>query len=244
MRSDDFTQRTKRQLAHCVGHICSNPDCQAPTSGPGTETSTLVNVGDAAHITAASPGGPRYNPSLTPEQRRSYENGIWLCVTDARIVDQDETHYSVELLLAWKSQAEERARKDIGKPRVSEIRALTEIPRFVALAKAILAALRTYGDETTMLGLEGPIAQMSDVARALEIPAPLEINTIPYPAGVTPHNPFLRDRFEGTLTIRFPDGSEESGKAAHASGLELLMESRDSAIVSLEQWVIILEQKA
>jgi hypothetical protein len=95
-----------------------------------------------------------------------------------------------------------------------------------------------------MLGIEGPLTQMADVAKALGIPAPIEIQTIPYPQGVVPHNPFLQDRFEGTCTIRFPDGSEESGKAGHASGLELLMESRDSAIVALEQWVVELEEQA
>jgi hypothetical protein len=84
---------------------------------------------------------------------------------------------------------------------------------------------------------------MAEVANSLGIPTPIEIKTIPYPEDVVPDNPFLQDRYEGTCTIRFPDGSEESGKAAHASGLELLMESRDSAIVALEQWVVVLEEQ-
>lgn len=85
---------------------------------------------------------------------------------------------------------------------------------------------------------------MAEVAKSLAISVPVEIQTIPYPEGAVPHNQFLRDRFEGTCIIRFPDGSVESGKAAHASGLDLLMESRDSAIVALEQWVLILEEQA
>ena len=84
---------------------------------------------------------------------------------------------------------------------------------------------------------------MADVARSIGIPVPVEVTTRPYPKGVALHNPFLQDRFEGTLTVRFPDGSEESGKAAHASGLEMLMEARDSAIVALEQWLSMLEDQ-
>jgi hypothetical protein len=75
MRVDDFTPRTKRLLAHRVGYVCSNPECRAPTSGPCLEPDKIVTAGDAAHITAASPTGPRYDPSLTPEERRSYDNG-------------------------------------------------------------------------------------------------------------------------------------------------------------------------
>lgn len=244
MRSSDFTQNTKRLLAHRVGHLCSNPACQAPTSGPGHEPTELVTAGDAAHITAASPGGPRYDPSLTPEQRRSYDNGIWLCVTHARIVDQDDSHHTTELLLNWKSQAENQAMKGLGRPQVSKAPFRADVLRFTKLAKAVVAALRNYKEESTMLGIEGPLTQMAEVAKSLVIPVPVEIQTISYPQGAVPHNPFLRDRFEGTCIIRFPDGSEESGKAVHSSGLELLMESRDSAIVALEQWVLVLEEPA
>jgi hypothetical protein len=149
----------------------------------------------------------------------------------------------VDLLRRWKTQAEDQARKDLGRPRVSKTPGRAEVPKFARLAKSILAALRNYKEESTMLGIEGPLTQMADLAKALGIPAPIEIQTIPYPEGVVPHNPFLQDRFEGTCTIRFPDGSEESGKAAHASGLELLMEARDSAVVALEQWVVELEEQ-
>ncbi len=241
MRGDDFTLKTKRLLAHRVGHVCSHPDCQAPTSGPGIESNKLLTVGDAAHITAASPAGPRYDPTLTSDQRRSYDNGIWLCVNHARIVDQDASLHTVGLLRRWKSEAEERARKDLGRPRAYETHARAEVRRFIQTSKSILAALRNYREESTMLGLNGPLTELADVAKALGIPVPVEIKTIPYPKGVTPHNPFLQDRMEGTCTIRFPDGSEESGKASHVSGLELLMEARDSAIVSLEQWAVELD---
>jgi hypothetical protein len=241
MRVADFTLKTKRLLASRVGYVCSNPDCRAPTSGPCLEANKTVNAGDAAHITAASQNGPRFDPSLSAEQRRGYENGIWLCVLHARIVDQEDSRHSVELLRRWKSQAEAHATEALGRPQRLSISPGPDVTRFARLAKAILAALRTYNQESTMLGIEGPVAEMASAAKSLRIAAPVEIQTLPYPKGVVPHNPFLQERLEGSCTIRFPDGSEESGKAAHASGLELLIESRDTAIVALEQWLLLLE---
>lgn len=241
MRADDFTMKTKRLLAYRVGHLCSNPKCRAATSGPCLAPDKIVTAGDAAHITAASLDGPRFDPSLTSEQRRGYDNGIWLCVHHARVVDQDDSRHTVELLRKWKSEAEDHARKALGRPQVWGVPSSARVDRFARLAKAVVAALRTYKMESLPLGVEGPLAQMTSVATSLKIPVPIEIQTLPYPEGVVPDNPFLQDRFEGSCIIRFPDGSQETSKAVHASGLELLLESRDTAIVALEQWVLMLE---
>lgn len=68
-----------------------------------------VRLGQAAHITAAAPGGPRYDPSLTPEARGAAENGIWLCLDHARLIDRDVDAYSAQTLRMWKQQAEQQA---------------------------------------------------------------------------------------------------------------------------------------
>jgi hypothetical protein len=119
VREDDFSPATKRLLAARVGYACSCPECRAPTSGPQLEPDKSVSAGDAAHITAASPNGPRYDPSLTPEERRHHNNGIWLCVIHARIVDQDKTRYTVEALRRWKTDAEAEAQRKLGRPHIS-----------------------------------------------------------------------------------------------------------------------------
>jgi hypothetical protein len=111
----DFTEDVKRILAARAGHICSNPDCRAPTAGPQDEPAKAVNVGVAAHITSAAVGGPRYNPALSPEERRHFDNGIWLCQNCAKLVDNDVNRYSEALLRAWKTIAEDRARTCVGK---------------------------------------------------------------------------------------------------------------------------------
>ncbi len=68
-----------------------------------------MNIGVAAHITAASAGGPRYDPSMSPKDRRSIRNGIWLCQSCAKLVDSDQSRYPVTLLRGFKKKAEDQS---------------------------------------------------------------------------------------------------------------------------------------
>ncbi|MFN7091461.1 MAG: hypothetical protein ACK4P4_12975 [Allorhizobium sp.] len=105
---DDFRQPVIRQIAQRAGYRCSNPSCLRPTIGPDGGSDT-ANIGVAAHISAAAEGGPRYEKDLTPEERSSAENGIWLCQTCSRLVDVDLPSHSTERLREWKTLAEMRA---------------------------------------------------------------------------------------------------------------------------------------
>jgi hypothetical protein len=79
MVRDDFSTETKRNIARRVNYMCSIPFCPLGTQRPHPiDTEKALNLGIAAHITAASPNGPRYEPSMTQEQRTSADNGIWL----------------------------------------------------------------------------------------------------------------------------------------------------------------------
>lgn len=106
---DDFPKPVARKLAERVSHRCSRPGCRKPTLGPSSDPNASVNLGKAAHITAAAKGGPRYDATLTPEERRSIHNGIWLCPIHADLVDKDAAAYPVALLHEWKTQAEKLA---------------------------------------------------------------------------------------------------------------------------------------
>jgi hypothetical protein len=112
---DDFTDEVKRITAVRVGNQCSNPLCRALTSGPQVDPSKALNIGVAAHITAASPEGPRYDPALKPEERSHFTNAIWLCQNCAKLVDNDTVRFTEDLLRRWKHEAEAEALSRIGK---------------------------------------------------------------------------------------------------------------------------------
>lgn len=106
---DNFPSNVKSLLSRRAGFNCSNPNCRHKTDGPALGAVKALSIGEAAHICAASPGGPRYDDTMSPQKRSSYENGIWLCRNCAAMIDRDEKHYTVELLYQWKDQAEKNA---------------------------------------------------------------------------------------------------------------------------------------
>jgi len=116
--SDDFSDGVKKALADRAGHHCSNPECRALTSGPQEDPTKAVNLGVAAHVTAASSGGPRYDPNLPPEDRSASSNGIWLCQNCAKLIDNDVARFSVEVMKKWKHDAEAEAKARVGKTAV------------------------------------------------------------------------------------------------------------------------------
>ena len=108
MSRDDFREAIKRTIAQRAGYRCSNQTCLRPTMGPDGDQGA-ASIGVASHITAAAEGGPRYDPSLTQEERAAAENGIWLCQTCSRLVDVDVASHSADQLREWKTLAEMRA---------------------------------------------------------------------------------------------------------------------------------------
>jgi hypothetical protein len=104
---DDFPKPIKDLLAKRAGFLCSNPKCRKPTVGSNHLPDKSTLIGEAAHITAASIGGPRYDLSLSPEERSDISNGIWLCANCASLIDKDRDKYHVETLRQWKQIAEE-----------------------------------------------------------------------------------------------------------------------------------------
>jgi hypothetical protein len=106
---DDFSKPTRRRLAEDVGYRCSHPECRRQTIGPAASGSKPTNLGEAAHITAAAPGGARYDPALSSEERRAEANGVWMCALHAKQVDSDEKEYTVEKLRKWKAEAKAEA---------------------------------------------------------------------------------------------------------------------------------------
>ncbi len=115
----DFTVGTKDLLAKRVGMRCSNPNCRRQTSGPRSDKVGAINIGVAAHIAAASEGGPRWNTDLSSEERQSAGNGIWLCQICAKLIDNDPDRYDDVFLHEWKELSERAALLEIEQPEQS-----------------------------------------------------------------------------------------------------------------------------
>src|SRR5689334_14490011 len=102
---DDFPPKIKTLIGRRAGWLCSY--CRCLTVGGG------INIGEASHICAAAPGGARYDPKQTPEQRRAAENGIWMCRDHGTAIDSGDPQFTVEKLREWKVRAESEAREHV-----------------------------------------------------------------------------------------------------------------------------------
>jgi len=108
---DKFSSKTKNILAARAGHKCSV--CLKSTSGPGDTADAVISDGTAAHITAASPSGPRFDSSLSPQERRSPENGIWACTQHGREIDAPTSTFTVDVLRGLKKIREVSAYREL-----------------------------------------------------------------------------------------------------------------------------------
>ena len=114
---DDFSEATKQNAAKRVGYRCSFKDCDRPTVGASLENKNKASsIGVAAHICAAAPGGPRYDASMSADERKDISNCIWMCQNHAKLIDTDEIKYTAALLRQWKQEAEEFASAALADP--------------------------------------------------------------------------------------------------------------------------------
>lgn len=113
---DGFDKKTTADLARRSAFQCVI--CSAVTVAASAESANaVINIGVAAHIAAASPGGPRYDASMTPKQRSSIENAIWLCQNDAKAIDDDVVDWPNPRLHDIKRDHERTIRSKLGMPR-------------------------------------------------------------------------------------------------------------------------------
>ena len=188
-KRDDFKASTINALRTRVASRCSNPTCRVPTTGPTTDNTKINNIGTAAHITAASPGGPRYDKSLTFEQRRSIDNAIWLCTNCSKDIDNDSEAYSVELLKKWKKSAEDSAKAELGK----------SLPDDNYVIKSLTSALT--GQSNTYLPKLIPNA-CEATSQALENLDPRFAVETSFSRGISHYNIMAKQRVDTKLSIR------------------------------------------
>src|SRR4051812_1758326 len=153
----DFSPTTRKIIAERSGYKCADPSCGAATVGPaliGPDGSARVGV--AAHIHAASPNGPRYLSEQSEAERKSADNGLWMCETHGKLVDSDESGHSANELKEWKRTAERKVKAELG------------------LANSGALFRLQHEDQTTYINL--PRFHEMAIAKGFWIPTPLPFN--------------------------------------------------------------------
>ena len=88
-------------------NACAYPACGvALVVEPRSPSDLAKSVGKIAHICASSPGGPRYDPTMSPRERGSAENLIFLCGTHHDAIDSQLDFHTVEFLRRAKAEHE------------------------------------------------------------------------------------------------------------------------------------------
>jgi hypothetical protein len=115
VQDQKFKKAIVELVAKRAANICSNPDCQALTSGPAKNRSKAINVGEAAHIYGANPRSARFRETLTEAERGDITNAIWLCCTCHKTVDSDDHQFPAALLFEWRRGHEQFVLEKLGK---------------------------------------------------------------------------------------------------------------------------------
>lgn len=152
-KRDNFSPKTLQRLRDGAGNVCSFPGCAVHTHGATASGDGVVNLGVACHIKAAAPGGPRFDENQKVEERKHYDNGIWMCQTHSRLIDADESNYSPEELLAWKREAEIRANGQLNH------KSFTEKEVKVAVDEGSIALLQRFTNMSTD-PVNAPVAEL------------------------------------------------------------------------------------
>jgi nucleoside phosphorylase len=95
-----------KRLFAASGGRCAFPDCA---------TNLILESGallaEIAHITASSPGGPRFDQGQREEQRHGFENLILLCPNHHALIDSDPERYDSRRLYEMKALHERKIRQ-------------------------------------------------------------------------------------------------------------------------------------
>jgi hypothetical protein len=155
MARENFPPKVRKLIEAAAGHQCSFPACNRRTTGRGPTSDYASNSGYAAHIYAASGGGPRGQGGLSEAELKSAGNGIWLCGIHAKLIDNNRgKSYPPETLHSYKDLHEARVLLEHEGlyPPIGWLHELTIVqgPVFAAPQKVQLSKLNLiYGSNCT-----------------------------------------------------------------------------------------------
>lgn len=104
--SRSYTDRDLKLLFGKAGMYCAFPHCRARLLATATEKDDEAVLAYIAHIVAHSDTGPRADPNFPKELRDKYPNLVLMCGHHHRLVDAQDSEYTIEQLRAWKEELE------------------------------------------------------------------------------------------------------------------------------------------
>ncbi|MFH0875938.1 MAG: ABC-three component system protein [archaeon] len=105
-KARQYKRSTIRRLDTLGGNQCYNPECTNQLIAYDGETI----ISKICHIEGASGNGPRYNPQMSDDERRSFDNLLLLCDGCHSVVDNMNNlkKYPIHLLKEWKKTHEDK----------------------------------------------------------------------------------------------------------------------------------------
>src|SRR5262245_9439089 len=101
------TLPTIKRLFAVSSNRCAFEKCDVTIINKGTV------VGHVCHIEARNPGGPRYNPTQSEEERNGFDNLVLMCPVHHTVIDSDVESYTVPRLKEIKANHEARAEQTL-----------------------------------------------------------------------------------------------------------------------------------
>ncbi len=95
---DEPSTSTVKRLYAVSGNRCAFPKCTVPL----VDAASGKVTGRICHIKAAKPGGPRYDPIQSVEERHGFDNLIIMCPIHHDVIDSDTDAYTVDRLVRMK----------------------------------------------------------------------------------------------------------------------------------------------
>jgi len=129
----DVTPGTRLLLAHVAGGCCAKCGCSLLEEASGDDPPT--HLGECAHIRGERPGAARFDSLMTHEERRHFNNLIYLDGRCHTIVDDQESTYTVQVLSEMKA-AQWRALQS----RITNALPRVNFPELKVICDAIVSA--------------------------------------------------------------------------------------------------------
>ncbi len=103
-----------RLFSDSAGH-CNRPQCRRNLFSDLSDAD--YNIGEMAHVIAASVKGPRANENISTEDKATYNNLILLCPSCHTEIDKAPEMFPIELIRSWKVNHKKQIADVIGIPK-------------------------------------------------------------------------------------------------------------------------------